>query len=88
MIDSMLQEEYRRAVNPEWKQDNSGQILYAYYINLKEEPNRSYLTDVYNDVASNLPCLTKVRVFDIIWWSYLRAKKLRRINRINWCTVK
>jgi len=87
MIDSMLQEEYRRAVDLGWKQDNPGQILYAYYINLQEQPNGGSLDDIYNRVVSNLPCLTKVRVFDIIWWSYLKAKKLGGQRDINWSTI-
>ncbi len=87
MIDSMLQEEYRRSVAPEWKQSDPRPILYAYYINLQEEPNRGNLTGIYHKIKQNLPCLTMVRVFDIIWWSYLRAKKLRRQNNVNWSTV-
>ena len=87
MIDSMLQEEYRRSVAPEWKQSDPRPILYAYYINLQEEPNRGNLTGIYHKIKQNLPCLIMVRVFDIIWWSYLRAKKLRRQNNVNWSTV-
>lgn len=88
MIDSMLQEEYRRTVDSGWSQSEPGQILYAYYINLKEQPNRGHLTDVYNRVESNLPCLTKVRVFDIIWWSYLRSKKLSNSSNILWSAIR
>ena len=88
MIDSMLQEEYRHTVDPAWSQSEPGWILYAYYINLKEEPNRGHLVEVYNRIASNLPCLTMVRVFDIIWWSYLRANKLQaKYNRVNLATI-
>jgi len=87
MIDSMLQEEYRRTVDSAWSQSDPGQILYAYYINLREQPNRGHLTDVYNRVAPTLPCLTKVRVFDIIWWSYLRAKKLAERTPVKLSTI-
>ena len=37
---------------------------------------------------NNLRGLTKVRIFDILWWSYLKAKKLRQDEKINWSTVK
>lgn len=87
MIDSMLQEEYRRAVDPGWNQSQPQQILYAYYMNLQEEPNRSNLADLYGSVRENLSCLTMVRVFDIIWWSYLRSKKLTESHNIALSTI-
>jgi hypothetical protein len=88
MIDSMLQTEYQQEVDSTWKQSNPGQILFDYYINLKTEPTMRNLASTYDSVSKNLPCLTKVRVFDIIWWSYLRAKKLRSQNHVSWCTIK
>lgn len=88
MIDSMLQEEYQREVDLAWKQSNPGQILFDYYMNLKTEPTMRNLASTYVSVSNNLPCLTKVRIFDIIWWSYLRAKKLRSQNHVSWCTIK
>lgn len=87
MIDSMLQEQYQVHINPRWIQTNPEQILYDYYVNLKERLNRKNLADVSN--ALNLPCLTKIRVFDIIWWSYLRSERIRGKNeKINWHTIK
>lgn len=88
MVDSMIQEEYRREVNPRWTQDNCSQILIDYYKNLSIEPNRQNLTEVYIKVSKNLPGLTKVRVFDILWWSYLKAKRLTEENGVNWLTIK
>jgi hypothetical protein len=79
MIDSMLQEQYQLHVDSQWKQDNPSKILFDYYINLKRSPNKKNLNDIYK--AIHLPCLTKVRVFDIIWWSYLRSKKLQHKNK-------
>ena len=88
MIDSMLQEEYRREIDSKWRENNPEQILFDYYKNLKEEPTRQHLANVFESVSKNIPCLTKVRVFDIIWWSYLRAKKLRDRNNVFWSTLQ
>jgi hypothetical protein len=88
MIDSMLQEEYQSLqVNSKWKSNNPEQILFDYYANLKTEPTSHNLAIIFEKVSKNLPCLTKVRVFDIVWWSYLKAKKLKDKNHINWCTI-
>ena len=88
MIDSMLQEAYIQT-KPEvkWTENDSNQIFIAYYRNLKEQPTKNSLSEVYNAVSKNLHILTKVRVFDIIWWSYLKAKRLREKNGINWSTI-
>ena len=86
MIDGQLQDEYRR-INTEWK-DDPYRILLDYYSNLKKEPNQRNLTEVFDIVSKNLPCLTKVRVFDILWWSFLKAKTLKERKGINWSTIK
>lgn len=76
MIDSMLREEYRK-INHRWQPNDPYQILMDYYKNLKKDPNRQNLNEVFSTVSENLPGLTKVRVFDILWWSYLKAKTLK-----------
>jgi hypothetical protein len=86
MIDNLLQEEYRR-LYPSWREDNSVQILLDYYINLKLSPNFANLNELHKAVSKNLPGLTKVRVFDIIWWSYLKAQKLTKQKQIRWNTI-
>lgn len=89
MIDSMLQEAYiQTKPGAKWTENDSNQIFVAYYKNLKEQPTKNSLAEVYNTVSKNLPGLTKVRVFDIIWWSYLKAKKLREKNGIKWATIR
>jgi hypothetical protein len=86
MIDNQLRTEYRQ-INKEWK-DEPDRILLAYYHNLKEEPNKQNLTQVYETISKSVPKLTKVRVFDILWWSFLKAKTLKEKKGINWSTIK
>jgi hypothetical protein len=87
MIDSMLQEEYRRHIDSQWTPERPEQILLAYYMNLKAEPTANSLDCLFSTVSANVPCLTKVRVFDIVWWSYLRATRLSERHHITWKTV-
>ena len=86
IIDNQLRNEYRQ-INKEWK-DEPSRILLAYYHNLKEEPNKQNLTEVYEIISKSVPKLTKVRVFDILWWSFLKAKTLKEKKGINWSTIK
>lgn len=89
MIDSMLQAAYTETNSgAEWIENDSNQIFVAYYNNLKEQPTKKSLAEVYDTVSNNLPGLTKVRVFDIIWWSYLKAKRLREKNCVKWGTIR
>jgi len=88
MVDSMLQEEYRQTVSPGWTEDSSSKILIDYYKNLSVEPTRPNLSEIFVEISRNLPGLTKVRVFDILWWSCLKAKRLGSEKRIHWSTVK
>ena len=83
MIDNALQNEYKE-INPKWTEEQSDQILIDYYDNLKKGDNWQNLNIIFKKISNNLPALTKVRIFDIIWWSYLKSKKLR----IDWYTIK
>jgi len=83
MIDNALQNEYK-GINPKWTEEQSAQILIDYYDNLKKGDNWQNLNIIFKKISNNLPALTKVRIFDIIWWSYLKSKKLK----INWHTIK
>ena len=89
MIDNPLQELYKLKVNPNWTEDQAGQILTDYYENLNLEVNRKNLNKIYSKIVeSRIPKLTKVRLFDILWWSFLKAKKLKDEEEINWSTIK
>lgn len=89
MIDNALQEEYRKEINSQWMEEQSDQILIDYYNNLREDDNLQHLTQIFSIISkNNLVGLTKVRSFDILWWSYLKSKKLRQKRNINWSTIK
>lgn len=89
MIDNTLQEEYRKKINSQWMEEQSDQILIDYYNNLREDDNWQHLTQIFDIISkNNLVGLTKVRIFDIFWWSYLKSKKLRQERNINWSTIK
>jgi len=89
MIDKPLQELYREKINLQWTEEQASQILIDYYNNLKEEENWQNLTQISRILSkNNLMCLSKVRIFDILWWSYLKSEKLRDEKNINWSTIK
>ena len=89
MIDRALQEEYRKEINPRWMEEQSDQILIDYYNNLGKSDNWQHLTQILDIISkNNLVGLTKVRIFDILWWSYLKSKKLRQEGNIDWSTIK
>ena len=89
MIDDALQDEYRSTINSRWTEKQPEQIIIAYYNNLKHGNNWQNLTEIFSQTrSSGILCLTKVRVFDILWWSYLKAKRLRQEENIHWSTIK
>ena len=89
ILDNALQEEYCKEINPHWTEERSNQILIDYYKNLREGDNLQNLTLILKTIfGNNLAGLTKVRIFDILWWSYLKAKRLRWEKNINWSTIK
>ena len=89
MIDKLLQEEYRKRINRQWTEEQSVPILIDYYNNLREDDNWQHLTQILNIISKNkLVGLTKVRIFDILWWSYLKSKKLGQKESIDWSTIK
>jgi len=89
ILDNALQEEYCKEINPHWTEEQSNRIFIDYYKNLGEGDNVQNLTLILKTISGNkLVCLTKVRIFDILWWSYLKAKKLSQEKEINWSTIK
>ena len=89
MIDKALQEEYRKEINPKWTEEQPNQIFIDHYKNLRKDCNKQHLTQIHSAISkNNLTGLTKVRIFDILWWSYLKAKKLSEEGSINWSTIK
>ncbi len=89
MIDKALQEEYRKEINSQWMEEQSDQILIDYYDNLRKDDNLQHLTQILDSISkNNLIGLTKVRIFDILWWSFLKSEKLRQEGNIDWSTIK
>jgi len=92
MIDGLLQDFYTELCHKngtkKWTEKQSNQILVAYYDNLTKEKNRHNLDTLYADINGRIKGLTKVRIFDILWWSYLKANKLSRKKDVVWYTIK
>jgi len=87
MIDNALQKEYKeycKGINRQWIEKQSDQILIDYYNNLEKGDNWQNLTWISKKISNNVVGLTKVRIFDILWWSYLKSKEFN----INWSTIK
>ncbi|GAF87462.1 unnamed protein product, partial [marine sediment metagenome] len=89
MINSPLQKKYRKVINKGWTKKQSDQIFIDFYKNLKEECNRQNLTQIFEDISrNNLRGLIKIKIFDILWWSYLKAEARKLRENINWATIK
>ena len=76
IIDNPLKDVYIQEINGQWT-EGEPEIFVDYYDNLKEGDNWKQLSKVHEEITKNNLGLTKVRVFDILWWSYLRAKQLK-----------
>ena len=88
MIDNPLQSKYRQ-INRDWNENKTEQILIDYYNNLLIERNRRNLDKIETVLSkNNLKGLTRIRIFDILWWSYLKADRLRQEKKINWLSIK
>ena len=88
IIDNPLQNVYRQ-INYSWKEYEAEQIFIDYYNNLLNEQNRENLDKIeYEILKINLKGLTRIRIFDILWWSYLKADRLGREKNIRWLSIK
>jgi hypothetical protein len=89
MIDNPLQNKYREKINNVWTEKQADEIFIDFYNNLKIESNRKNLNYIFNKLLeNNIQHLSKIRIFDILWWSYLKAEKLRKEKGINWTTIE
>jgi len=89
MIDNPLQNKYREKINNVWTEKRADEIFIDFYKNLQIECNRQNLTRISEEISKNrLRGLTKIRIFDILWWSYLKAENLKKEKKVNWSTVK
>ena len=88
MIDSLLQKKYRQVINDGWTEKRADEIFIDFYKNLKMGSNRENLNYIFKEVSkNNLKNLSRIRIFDILWWSYLKAEKLREEKGIIWNTI-
>jgi len=79
MIDNSLQNKYREKINNVWTKKRADEIFIDFYNNLKIESNRRNLNYIFNEVSkNNLKNLSRIRIFDILWWSYLKAERFHK----------
>lgn len=89
MIDSLLQKKYRQVINDGWTEKRADVIFIDFYKNLQIESNRKNLNYIFDKLLeNNIKHLSKIRIFDILWWSYLKAEKLGEEKGINWSTIR
>ena len=88
MIDNPLQRKYKSLINFSWNKENPDELLIDFYNNLQIESNRKNLDIISDELKSiNLTGLSKIRIFDIIWWSYLKAERLNKEKGIRWTSI-
>jgi hypothetical protein len=89
MIDNPLQNKYREKINNVWAEERADEIVIDFYNNLKIESNWKNLNYIFDKLLeNNIKHLSRIRIFDILWWSYLKAEKLREEKGIHWNTIK
>ena len=88
-MDNPLQNKYREKINNVWTEKRADEIFIDFYKNLQIESNRKNLNHIFKEIPkNNLNNLSRIRIFDILWWSYLKAEKLREEKGINWNTIQ
>jgi hypothetical protein len=89
LIDNPLQNKYREKINNVWTEKQADEIFIDFYNNLKLESNQENLNYIFDKLLeNNIQHLSRIRIFDILWWSYLKAEKLREEKGINWNTIE
>ncbi|MDD5638176.1 MAG: hypothetical protein PHD84_10255 [Atribacterota bacterium] len=88
MIVNPLQRKYKREINSSWTYENANEILIDFYNNLENGDLRKNLNELSAELIKiNLKHLTKIRIFDILWWSYLKAERLKNVRGIKWTSI-
>ncbi|MBU4314127.1 MAG: hypothetical protein KJ821_04965, partial [Actinobacteria bacterium] len=88
MMDNPIQNKYREKINNLWSMERADRIFIDFYKNLQTESNRKNLNYIFDKLfENNIQHLSKIRIFDILWWSYLKAEKLREEKGIDWDTI-
>jgi len=88
MIDTPLQKKYREVINNVWTEKRADEILIDFYNNLKIESNWKNINYIFNKLLeNNIQHLSRIRIFDILWWSYLKAERLKKEKGIFWTSI-
>jgi len=87
IIDNTLQKKYKE-LNPKWMENNYFQILSDYCKNLKIETNWNNICQLYGILSKRGLVLSKIRIFDIIWWSYLKSQNPVHGKIVKWSSIK
>jgi len=81
MIDNPLQQIYKKQINNSWKAESLEKLLIQFYENLANVENKDNINRLHRELTHLN--LTKIRIFDIIWWSYLKSRDPKR-KEISW----
>lgn len=88
MIDNPLQIKYKKDINHSWNYKNTDEILMDFYDNLENRDIRKNLNELSVELTkNNIKHLIKIRIFDILWWSYLKAERLKNKRGIKWTSI-
>jgi len=88
MIDNSLQKKYREVINNVWTEKRADEIFIDFYKNLQIESNRKNINYIFNKLLeNNIQHLSRIRIFDILWWSYLKAERLKKEKGICWTSI-
>ena len=75
MFDNQLQELYLEKINSGWIVGDA-QIFIDYYQNFTEGDTWNHLKAISRQLQENNLRLTRVRLFDILWWSFLKSRNV------------
>jgi hypothetical protein len=88
MIDNPLQKFYSDQTKDKWTDQHSDEIFTAFYDNLLIKETRKNINRLYETLKKNgVTGLTKIRIFDILWWSYLKSNSLKEKYNIRWSSI-
>ena len=88
MMDNPLQNKYLKKINNVWTEKRADEIFIDFYKNLKIESNRENLNYIFDKLLeNNIQHLSRIRIFDILWWSYLKAERLKKEKGIFWTSI-
>jgi len=89
IIDNPLQELYRKEIRNEWKKWEAIPILSDYFENFHYRENMEQVNEIHKILSGRGIVLTKIRVFDILWWSFLKSQaSASKCGGICWDSIK